>query len=183
MAIVAKAGGDGETFVNAPEGTHQAVCVDAIDLGMETSKFLHEQGALKGQPKQQHKVEIVWQLNELMEDGRPYMIKKKYTLSLGEKAILRADLQSWRGKPFTADELKGFDIEKLVGVNCLLSVIHKEGTTAGRTFANVASVMPLMKGMGKIDATADYVRVCHRTPASPSEEHEDIAPDDSDIPF
>ena len=179
MAIVAKAGGGDGDFVNAPEGTHQAVCVDVVDRGMEVSKFVHETGPKKGQPKEQHKIEIIWQLSELMDDNRPYLIKKKYTLSLSEKSILRADLQSWRGKPFTAAELDGFDVEKLVGANCLLSVIHKPGNTAGRVFANVASVMPLLKGMAKIEASG-YVRVCDRVTDTG---HEDIAPNDSDIPF
>jgi hypothetical protein len=54
----------------------------------------------------------------------------------------------WRSKAFTFEELaNGFDLRKLLGVNCTLQVIHHKGDD--RTFANVSAVMPLMKGAKK----------------------------------
>ena len=66
-------------------------------------------------------------------------------LSLSEKANLRKDLESWRGKAFTAEELKGFDIEKLIGVNAMASIIHNQ--SGDRTYANISSISKLMKGL------------------------------------
>jgi hypothetical protein len=65
-------------------------------------------------------------------------VSKKYTLSLGKKANLRSDLESWRGKAFTPEDLKGFDIGQLLGAACMVTIKHdKKGE---KTYANVASV-------------------------------------------
>ena len=100
---------------------------------------------------------MLFRSNELNDDGRLYMVTKKYTASLNEKATLRGDLEAWRGKKFTKQELRGFDIEQLVGVNCQLQVVH---TTLddGRTFANVKAVVPISKGMQKMVVPDDFVR-------------------------
>lgn len=177
MPIIAKAA---KAFEPCPPGPQQAVCVDVVDLGMVQSTFTDEDGNLKSQ----HKIEIVWQSVETMKDGKPYLVKKRYTLSLHEKATLRHDLEAWRGKPFTDLELDAFDVEKLLGANCNINVAHKQGSRGG-TFANVVSVMPLMKTQQKIQATADYVRVCDRTPSAGEVfgDTSDNAPDDDSIPF
>ena len=66
-----------------------------------------------------------------------------YTLSLSEKANLRRDLENWRGKAFTPEELKGFDISKLLGKPCQIGVTHD--TKDGKTYANISGVMGLSK--------------------------------------
>lgn len=177
MPIIAKSA---KSFEPCPAGPQQAVCVDVVDLGMVTSTYVDE----KGSPKLQHKIDIVWQSSEPMKDGKPYIAKKRYTLSLHEKATLRQDLESWRGKPFSESEAEGFDVEKLLGANCIINVAHKAGSKGG-TFANVVSVMPLMRGQQRIEATPDYVRVCDRELARDSHDSNgaDIAPNDDDIPF
>lgn len=171
MPIIATAG-DSKTYTPAPEGTHQAVCVDVVDIGLKPNPF--KDGAM------QHKVDLVWQIDELRDDGKRHLIFKRYTLSLNEKATLRHDLESWRGRPFTAAEEAGFDVETVIGANCLINVQHKPSTRdAGKVFANVVSVMPLIKGMTKI-AVAGYVRAQDQQPET------DAAPDEvagDDIPF
>jgi hypothetical protein len=153
MAIIAKASGDGgQTFQPAPEGTHQAVCVDVVDKGMLKTTW-------QGVEKQQHKIDVAWQIGEDRDDGKPFLVFKRYTLSLGEKANLRKDLESWRGKKFTHDEEMGFDVEKLIGANCLVNVQHN--ASGDRTYANVVAVAPLIKGMKPIHSR-DYVRVKDR---------------------
>src|SRR5690242_4836503 len=123
MPIIATAT-ESKSFTPAPEGTHQAVCVDVIDKGMLPNKF--KEGTL------QHKIDVAWQINELRDDGKRYLVYKRYTLSLNEKANLRKDLESWRGKGFTRDEEMGFDVEKLIGANCLINVTHR--TVADKTY-------------------------------------------------
>lgn len=178
MAIIAKEAS--EKFIPCPSGTQAAVCVDVVDLGMiENTKFPNEDGT----PKLQHKIDVVWESSERMEDGRPFLANKRYTLSLGEKASLRHDLESWRGKPFTDAERKGFDVEKLIGAGAILNVIHKTGSKGG-TFANVATVSPLLKGMAKPEPSGSYVRVCDRSDdANPDDFTSTNAPDADDIPF
>jgi hypothetical protein len=176
MAIIAKAGGDGQSFAPAPAGVHQAVCVDVVDLGLLDVTW-------QGVKKTQHKVNIAWQIAEDRDDGKPYLVFKRYTLSLHEKAGLRKDLESWRGKKFTRDEEMGFDIERLIGVNCLLNITHNE--VKEKTYANVVSIMPLAKGMATI-SVRDYVRKMDRQPATaePPDRDEDTIPppNDEDAP-
>lgn len=132
--------GDSKPRQQPPAGTHSARCYSVIDLGTQESQF----GA-------RHKVRLTWELPEEKavfkeEDGeQPFVISKEYTLSLFEKANLRQDLESWRGKEFTEDERKGFDIFTLLGVPCLLTVVHK--TVGDKTYANVTSASKLPKSM------------------------------------
>src|SRR5688572_6383173 len=109
-------GSDTKQFTPAPEGTHQAVCVDVIDKGLLPNPF--KEGAL------QKKVDLAWQLSETRDDGKRFVVFKRYTASLNDKATLRHDLEGWRGRPFTAAELEGFDLENVIGKNCLLNVVH-----------------------------------------------------------
>src|SRR5579871_689871 len=152
MAIVAKA--SGSSFVPCPEGAHAAVCVDVVDLGMLKVSF-------GGKDKTQHKIRIVWQIADVMPNNKPYVAQKRYTLSLHEKAALRKDLESWRGRAFTEAELQGFDVESVLAVPCLINVMHQKRDSD--TFANVTAVMRLPKGM-EAPKARDYVRVCDRTP-------------------
>ena len=139
-------------FTPAPEGLHQGVCIDVVDLGL-----------VKTQWGEKHQVEIRWQLVDLTDDttGLPVLVLKRYTLSLNEKAKLRHHLEAWRGRKFTAEELDGFDLEKLLGVNCQIQVVH-DLADDGRVWANVSAVVPLGKGMTKIRPSETYIRVADR---------------------
>ena len=169
MPIMAK----GSSFVPCPAGLHQAVACDIIDLGNVESQF-----GVK------HKVTLVFQVNEPMDDGRPFLVQRRYTLSLDQKASLRKDLESWRGRPFTADELKGFDLEKLLGVNCQLNIQHTDRD--GSTYANITAIVPLSRGMAKM-AAAGYIRKKDREPeqqpATAAGDDDTFAGDDSSVPF
>lgn len=126
---------------NGPVGMVQAVCAFVNDIGIQKSDF-------NGKEITAQKVIVSWELSKKMDDGRPYMVSKFYTLSLNEKANLRKDLESWRGKQFTQEELKGFDIEKLIGVNCMLNIIV---TDKGRS--KVATVTGLPESLPHITIT------------------------------
>jgi hypothetical protein len=153
MSIIAKTNGEKE-FARLPlpeAGTTLAVCCGVWDLGLQKSTYNNEE-------KIQHKIIIAWEIQEKIDEptseynGKPYMLNKKYTLSLGEKANLRKDLESWRGKPFTAEELSGgFDVEKLYGINCLIGIKHEpDRRDASKVYANVTAILPPAKGMEKL---------------------------------
>ena len=141
MAITASDTGGGKDFKKVPPGCHFAICNMVIDLGVQQTTF-------KGQAKSQHKVYLRWEVPDERitweKDGKehegPCAIGATYTLSLSEKANLRKVLENWRGQPFTADELKGFDITKLAGKCCQIMVQHDTGSN-GKTYANVTGVM------------------------------------------
>lgn len=140
MTIVKETGSG--NFQSVPAGTYQAVCSGVYDIGRQKQEW-------KGETKYTHQIIIRFELNKTIQDGeyagKRYTINKFYTASLHEKAGLRKDLESWRGRPFTAEELKGFDVDAVIGANCLLGVVHTE-----KGKAKIVSVSPLMDGMNKI---------------------------------
>lgn len=139
MGLMARDGGAGESrFENAPAGAYVARCYRVIDLGTQTF-------AVKGETKRAHQVLISWELGKAMADGKPYTIGEKYTLSLNEKAKLSAVLEGWRGRKFTEVERAGFDLKNILGKVCFLNVVHVQ--RGEKTYANVASVMPLPDGV------------------------------------
>lgn len=158
MSIIAKASEKEFESIPLPEaGTTQAVCCGVWDLGMQESTY-------NGETKLRHKIVIAWELSQLIDapgseyNGQPYMLSKTYTLSLYENAALKKDLESWRGKAFTADEIAaGFNVEQLYGINCLLGVTHVQGfKDTTRTFANVSAILPPTKGMPKINPVRKF---------------------------
>jgi hypothetical protein len=130
-------------FELTPAGSHVAICYRVIDLGTQLVEY-------KGESKKQHKIMLGWELpNELMtigdNQGKPFSIHKRYTFSSSDKSNLKKDLESWRGVPFTKDDYGRFDIFKLIGVPCMIGIVHAESN--GKTYSNITSIMRLPKGM------------------------------------
>ena len=138
--IVEDKGGD---FERCPSGMHLGRCYRIIDLGTQKSEYM-------GQVKYLHKVMLGWELHGTndageplkMKDGRPVGIFKNYTLSWSEKANLRLDLQSWRGKQFSQEEMRRFDLKTVLGVWCMLNIIDRVGND-GKTYTNVNGLTPV----------------------------------------
>ena len=137
-----KPDGSGD-FEPISAGNHQGVCYRYYDLGTQHSELFG---------KDIHKVLIIWEIPgeriEIEGESRPRVISKEYSLSLHKKANLRQDLEAWRAKPFTDEELEGFNLDKILRINALVNVSHN--TKDDRTYANVASLSPLMKTMQKL---------------------------------
>lgn len=144
MALIAQnSGGD---FKQVPAGVHLARCYRIIDLGTQKTEW-------QGKEKWARKVLIQWELygedeegNKLVTDEcKPLSVSKRYTLSLGENAALRADLRAWRGRDFTLEELSGFDINAVLGAPCMLNITHD--VKGDKTYTNVAGITPVPKAM------------------------------------
>ncbi len=130
----------GGEFKSVENGTYVARCIKLIDLGTQHGEY-------QGKPVVKRQVLITWELpTELIEggdyDGQPYAMSKFYTASTNEKSILRKDLESWRGRTFTDEEINCFDITAIVGKACMISVVKND---KGKT--KVSGVMALPKGM------------------------------------
>lgn len=142
MPITASAQ-SGAKFDPIPAGLHHAICYGIIDVGTQPS----------GSPqfKDARKVVFLFELPEerINIDGKdlPRGTSAKFTLSLGDKSKLRPALQSWRGRPFTPEELNGFDITKVLGANAYLNLVHEH--KGDKTYVNVTTINPLPKGMAK----------------------------------
>lgn len=146
MPIAKNTGGD---FTPAPAGTHLARCIGVVSLGTQTPTNPTFSPTFK--------IMLVWELpEEIMEGGKAMTISKEFTCSLSEKSNLRPLLESWRGRPFTAKELEGFDVADVLDAPCLVSIIHKQ-SAKGKTYANVSSVAKLPKTMKAMDRVNELV--------------------------
>lgn len=142
MVTIAKDSG-GREFEPVPQGTHAAVCDMVVDMGIQDG----------GQYAPKHKVYLRWQIPgervEFEKDGekvnKPAVIGRTLTLSLSEKGNLRPMLEAWRGRRFTAEELRGFDVSSVLGKACMLNVVHED--KGGKTYANIAGLLAMPKGI------------------------------------
>jgi hypothetical protein len=149
MPLLAKNKG-GDDFAPVSPGMKQAACYLVADIGTQPSN--------NPQFKPRRQVVIGWELPgepriEILDKKTnkkvmmPRVISQTFTLSLSKKANLTPMLVNWRGCAFTDAELEGFDLQKILGANCLLNIVH--ATKDGKTYANISSVSPLMPTMQK----------------------------------
>ena len=140
MPIIAE--NTGSNFILIPAGNHIARCYEMIQIGT----VIEQQGIYAG--KEQHKVRLTWETPDEQHDfgkgSQPFSISKEFTLSMHEKATLRKMLESWRGKAFSEDEAKAFDVTKLLSKPCMLNVIHKK-SNSGKEYADISSISTLPK--------------------------------------
>tara|TARA_R110002020_G_scaffold28401_5_gene90637 strand:- start:242 stop:850 length:609 start_codon:yes stop_codon:yes gene_type:complete len=125
-----------------PSGTHIARCYSMIDIG--TVKWEYN-GETKYTPKVRLSFELPNEMRDFGGEEKPMIISKEYTKSLHEKSNLRKDFESWRGKAFSNEELRGFDISNVLGSACNVSIIHKT-SKSGNEFAQIGSISSLTKG-------------------------------------
>lgn len=131
---------DNETPREKPMlGMHDAICVFVEDIGTHIMKT-------QWGDKAQHKVVIMWELDENMKNGdyagKLFLQSKQYTFTLFEKGNLAHDLESWFSKKISDETRKnGFDLQTLIGRKCQLNLIESED---GK-YVNVGSVLPPSK--------------------------------------
>lgn len=146
------------------EGLHSAVLVDAVDIGTVETPW---------GPKQ--KVSLLFELESVDESNKQFIVGKRFTRSLNEKASLRKFLEKWKGSKYTPAELQaGIDLEDLVGMSATLFIIHNE--TEERTYANIESILPYKNKNGDVSHFAlqpsgDYIRVINRPDYKEPEEY------------
>ena len=147
MGLTASSSGNSQDYELLPEGYETAKCYAVVDLGTQKTEW-------KGNTKKVRKVVLIWELHrhtiEIEKNGEkidaPRVISRIFTLSLGKKSHLRPFLVSWRGKNFTPEEEKGFNIKTVLEAPCTLQIIHNQGSgdNSDTTYANVANAIPLM---------------------------------------
>jgi len=141
MALIASTNSNSD-FEKAPAGNHLARLYKIVDLGTQRVDW-------KGKLSMLRKVQFFFELHGedsegkplLTKDGKPLIQSKRYTLSLNDKARLRGDLESWRGKPLTDEEAKSFDLTQLLGAWGMVTVTHNDRD--GKTFANLEAITPV----------------------------------------
>lgn len=132
---------EGTNISPVPNGNHIAICYEMIEIGTVYNET-HQ--------KHEKKVRIGWELClekkqfKPDEPAKPYVINREFTLSMHEKSTLRQFLESWRGKKFTDDESRAFDVTVLLGKPCLLNVVHSESNN--KVYSNVSGITSVPKG-------------------------------------
>jgi hypothetical protein len=134
-------------FEPIPAGTYLARCYSMVHIGTIEDEY-------QGQKRFVNKVRITWELpTELKvfnpEKGeQPQAISREFTLSMHEKSTLRAFLTSWRGKGFSDEEAYAFDVSKLVGVPCMLSIVHEPSKAdPTKIREKISGISTVMKGV------------------------------------
>lgn len=134
-------------FKLVPAGSHAAICNLVAHMGLQNGSYM---GKPKVQPKVYLRFQIPAERIEWEKDGTkhegPMSIGATYTESLSEKANLRKVLEGWRSRAFTDAELAGFELFNVLGLPCMISVIH-DTWEDGSTHASIQSISKMPKGM------------------------------------
>jgi hypothetical protein len=82
---------------------------------------------------------------------QPYVLSQDYTLSFGEKSNLKRVIDATDPKALKPGEdglIENYDVSKLLGKTCLVTVVHKPSTKDKNVvYANIGAVTVLPKGM------------------------------------
>jgi hypothetical protein len=138
------AGGQQREREVIPQGTYVATCYSVIEIGTVASMF-------EGEEKRMKKVRVTFELPALMrvfdpiKGEQPMVISNDYTLSMADNANLRKFISGMIGREIIGKEAYDFDIRNLIGMSCLLNVVHKQ--VGDKTYANIHAASPLIMGM------------------------------------
>ena len=133
-----KASVGGGSFELPTAGQHSARIYSIVDIGMQPDIF--------NPPKKKQQIIVTWELVDTeMEDGRPFVISKFYSLSLNQKSNLRKDLKNMSGKALTDDQAGKFDFTKLINFACNLVISIEEKDDKEK--AVIQAMLPAAKGV------------------------------------
>lgn len=137
-----------------PEGTFTARLYQVIYEGTVEDTY-------QGKPKNTPLVRMTWEIfsKEKRDDGKNFSISQKYTFSYNEKANLRKAIQGMLGRSLLVGEVASknveelFDLETLVGKECMITIMHKTSESTGNVRANVATVAAPPEGLTVPEST------------------------------
>lgn len=165
-----KSENEGEHKFELPKpGTQIARLIRIIDLGTQSITF-------NGSPKELPKIKFIFELplqRKSFKEGEapePFRVTKEYTKSLFEKSELYKDLTQWMARPLTEAEKKdGYDISKLLGKACNITVTIKKGKAdPTKQYASITGITQLAKEE-KDTTTGEILQHAQKCPAASSE--------------
>jgi hypothetical protein len=132
-------------FHPCPSGSHAAVVTMVVYLGLQPGSQMYP----SPRPKVYIRFEVPAEraVDDEGKDLGPAIVGEFYTASMNEKAKLREHLEGWAGKTMTDAQAEQYDVASILGKACMISVKHTE--KEGKTYANIASISALPKGMPK----------------------------------
>jgi hypothetical protein len=133
-------------FEQPPPGNHAAACVAVVDLGIHTETFTNDDTGAETE-KDFRKVFLCWELTRCKKSGSSenHAIGKAFNLTFGRGSALRELVESWSNKSIAdlfKEQQKEFDVMKLLGKKCFLTIIHEpgQGKNAHKQYARIKSV-------------------------------------------
>lgn len=169
-------------FERPPDGVHDAVLADVVDLGEKATQF---------GPKR--KYQFIWLLTGLDSEKKNFQVQKQMnaTMFQGSKPGQKnSQLFDTSKSVLGAEPKTPFDTDTLIGKNNQLVIENQTAQDGKRIFANVIAIM---KPKVAFPVPAGYVRKKDRTTtqgtqaqtaapaAAPAAAAADVA--DEDIPF
>ena len=124
--------GVSNSFEPLPTGTYDAVCFAIAAIGPVRNQRYG---------KVENKVYLGFQVEH---DGEMHDIWTRQTQSIGTKATLGKMLLSWRGKDFTPEELREFQLVNILGVPALL-IVEQRTSNSDKVYSNVKDILPPKK--------------------------------------
>ncbi|WP_398472842.1 phage replication initiation protein, NGO0469 family [Tardiphaga sp.] len=131
-----KMSSSGGSFQDPAIGTYAALCVRVIDLGTQENEY-------EGKKSQRRQLMLGFELHGeavdtngcgymVGDDGKidpkkPFMVSAWLTASFHEEATLRKFMESWRGQPYSDEQIsefenEGFDWGLMLGVPCMVQM-------------------------------------------------------------
>jgi hypothetical protein len=160
MSLTISGESGGGDFPKLEPGIYHGTCYSIIDLGESDQEY-------KGVVSKKKRVHLGFEITEavdpsnntvMMEDGRPFGAFKTYTASLFEAATLRKDLESWRGKSFTEEELAGFDMDNLIGCTAKIEIgLTKKSDFGEGGNPKILALREPKEGVQKVETHNDIV--------------------------
>jgi hypothetical protein len=132
------------TYELVPAGNHVARLYQIVHIGTNSFEY-------KGEMKKSDKVRLTFELcNERKafkegEEPKPFSISREFGLTMGKKSNLRPFVEGFIGTSLDDEEAYGFDLDDLIGMACLLNVVHAE--VGDKVYSNIRGASPLPKGM------------------------------------
>ncbi len=129
-------------YEKPPMGLNQAVISGVYDIG--TQEFTYQ-----GETSHNPQIVILLELAELQKEGenagKPFQLIKFENLYMSKNAKLRKNIAAILGKTMSDEEAKTYDIEKLVGMNCYVSLIDNNGKIKVDSFVAIPPSVPKIK--------------------------------------
>ena len=135
MRIFQKPSDDAGDFILAPAGVTAATLITLAYLGKHEATW-------QGQVRTRELVGLSWELAERGPDGRGLSVTETLTASLHPKAVFYSRVLALTGGQ---EPPPGFNLADLLGRAGIITIQH--AVRGDRTFANVAAVGPLPRGM------------------------------------
>lgn len=135
----------GKSFEPVPAGSHVARLYQIVNIGTVTTEW---QGKKSQTPKIRFTFELCNERKAFKEgdEPKPYSISREFSFWMTRKANLRQFVEGLIGTTLDEEEAATFNIEGLLGEDCLLNVVHTEAKN-GNTYADIKSASPLPKGL------------------------------------